>query len=493
MKMKKIICCMMTILMMISLFSGCAKNDKETDTNAKTAAEEVTVTFYDSDGTTILKTEKVTSGSKVEEYVPTKEGYEFVGWFATPQMSHSFDFTAALTADTSIFGGFVQYKEDTREFAIVGNGKSPLLLASSWGATINEEHKLTKNPDVNEYSITLDLYEGDEFQFAIDTSWKNQRGYGYLTSIEQDGVEYFANSGAYGDSTVKRSNIKAAVAGNYTFTLTTHPADDTYETNNANYTEENKENFNVNPYDNITFTYNGDIKSEAVEIQTDYFIKGSGVTNWKDVYNDNTKFTQTDGIYNLTIALKEGDEFLFTSLVTANNTTSTGSEYIRYSNLDETSQSFLNKTDSYNMVAKANGLYTFTYDPTTTVLIATCDTTQFLPKYDYYMKGSFNGTSWGTEGNPEYQLKETEENSYIYVLEAITVEAGDEMGMQSMNGTERILFYNYNYLTAADDSNSNADFEALSTASANMLAKVSGTYSVTFNAYTEEITFQAVK
>ncbi len=52
-----------------------------------------------------------------------------------------------------------------------------------------------------------------------------------------------------------------AVAGNYTFTLTTYPGEDEYETDDANYTEENKENFNINPYDVITWTYNGAAQS----------------------------------------------------------------------------------------------------------------------------------------------------------------------------------------------------------------------------------------
>ena len=499
MKKSKMICCMMVVLMMMLMFAGCAKKEKETDQkidtdpNAGSVKNEVTVTFYDADGTTVLNTETIESGSLVKDYTPLKDGYEFVGWFATPQMSHAFDFTTAITKDTKVFGGFVKYQADTREYAVVGSGKSPLLITSSWGEVINSEHKLTKSADKNEYTITLDLLEGDEFQFVINTSWENQRGYGYLTTINQDGVEYFVNSGAYGDSTVKRSNIKVGVTGNYTFVLTTHPAEDTYESDNANYTEESKEKFNVNPYDTITWTYNGDVKEAAIDIIMNYYIKGSGITNWKDVYTDKTGMKEENGVHTLVIALKQGEEFLFTSMVTANGATTVGSEYLRFSNLDEKSQALFDKTDSYNMVAKENGLYTLTYDPVTKLLSATCDTSQFLPKYDYFMKGSFNNTSWGTEGNPDYQLVETEEGSNLYVLKEFTVVAGDEFGMQSMNGSERVLFYNYNYLTAAEETNANADFESNGAANANTIAKSSNTYTVTFNAYTEEITFTPSK
>lgn len=366
----------LAVMMLTVSLMGCADQgaNKETKTDTTTTSTEetsskITVTFVDSDGTTALKTEEVNSGEMATEYTPEKEGYTFTGWYATPQLNHEFDFKTAITADTSIFAGFTQYQADTREFYIVGNGKSPLLLASAWGANITEDHKLTKNPDANEYTITLDLYEGDEFQFAINGSWHNQRGFGYLTSVEQDGVNYFGSSGL-GDASTKRSNIKIGITGNYTFTLTTNPADDTFETDSANYTEENKDGFNINAYDTITWTYNGEEVAEAAETTTAYFIKGAIITNWEDVYTEETGFKEKDGIHTLEIELEKGDEFLFTSQVTAGETVSTGSEYVRYSNLDEASQKLFDKTDSFNIVVKEKGNYIFSYDPKTTVLTA---------------------------------------------------------------------------------------------------------------------------
>lgn len=475
----------MTIAMMLA---GCGGKGGEGAEGGK-ASDKVTVTFYDSDGTTVLKEEQVDSGGTAASYEPEKEGYDFMGWFGTPQMQHPFDFTQPLTADTSIFGGFVQLQEDTREFAIVGNGTSPLMLSSNWGKTINEEHKMTKESGSNTYTITLDLYEGDEFQFAINTSWHNQRGYGYLDTISQDGTEYFVNSGGLGDTSVKRSNIKVAVTGNYTFTLTTYPADDTYETDNANYTEENKEGFNISPYDKITWTYNGEAQEAAGEMQVNYYIKGAGITNWQDVYTSRTGFTAEGDVHTLTVALREGEEFLMTSTITVNGETSTGTEYVRFSNLDEEGAALFDKTDSYNMVAKADGLYTFTYHAADGVLSAVCDPEQFLPEYEYYAKGSFGGTEWGTEGNADYQLVETEKGSFVYVLEALAVEAGDEIGVQSMLDGERMEFINFTSMAAASDTNANGDFEAHSNGYNNIVAKESGTYAVTYDAYTGSLTF----
>lgn len=379
MKRKSLMIALAMALVLSTGAVGCGK--KETD-NQNTTQEEAkedtyTVTFYDSDGENVLKTEEVKGGECVAEYEPEKDGEIFVGWFATPQMSHRFDFSTAITEDTQVFGGFVTYVEDTREFYIVGSGTSSVLMESNWGKVIGDAQKMTKeeSSDSNQYIITLDLAEGDEFQFAINSDWNAQRGYGYLDSISKDGTDYFANSGGLGDVSTKRSNIKCAVAGNYTFTLTTYPGEDQYETDNSNYTEENKEAFNINPYDVITWSYNGESTIDNSDTVTDYYIKGAKITGWEDVYTDETKFVEESGIYTLTVDLEEGDEFMFTSMVTAGDSSGVGTEYIRFSNIaveDMDSQNFVSGTNSANLVAKQSGTYTFTYDPSTKVLTVTC-------------------------------------------------------------------------------------------------------------------------
>lgn len=263
---RKLVTALVLGALMVGSLSACGGSDKGTDAaKSQTATEseqkdsECTVTVYDSDGKTVLDTVKVESGKTVDIEAPTKDGYTFMGWYATPELSRAFDATAAITADTSIYAGYAQYTEDTRTFYIVGSGESDVLKESNWGAVVGDAQKLTKesNDKANVYTITLDLQAGDQFQFAIDKNWADQRGFGYLTSVEQDGTEYFKSAGSLGDASVKKSNIEVAVAGNYTFTLTTYPAEDIYDTEDAYYTEATKENFNLNPYDTITFTYNG--------------------------------------------------------------------------------------------------------------------------------------------------------------------------------------------------------------------------------------------
>lgn len=375
----------MSVVTAASMFVGCGdkKATEEVPTTEAVseeagASETHVVTFYDSDGTTVLDTAEVADGACATEYTPEKDGYIFVGWFATPQMSHKFDFATPVTEDVGAFAGFVSYVADEREFAIVGSGTSPVLLESSWGAVIGDAQKMEKQESDTEnvYVITLDLNEGDEFQFAINTSWNDQRGYGYLDTISFEGKDYFQNSGGLGETSTKRSNIKCAIAGNYTFTLTTYPGEDVYETENANYTEENKEAFNINPYDTITWTYNGAGSANAEDMRTDYYIKGATVTGWEDVYSDETEFVEEDGVYTLKIALTEGDEFMFTSMVTVGDTSSVGTEYIRYTNIaadDTESLSYVTEGGGANLVAVKEGTYVFTYDPASKVLTVTME------------------------------------------------------------------------------------------------------------------------
>ena len=59
---------------------------------------------------------------------------------------------------------------------------------------------------------------------------------------------------------MKAFEYKVEVEGNYTFILTAIHIWNAYDSSAANYTDDTKEKFNENPYDKITWTYNGDIK-----------------------------------------------------------------------------------------------------------------------------------------------------------------------------------------------------------------------------------------
>lgn len=466
-----------------SLLASCSKNSPKT----------FDVTFYN--GETVLKVEKVEEGKMASDWTPVVEGYTFQDWYGTPTFTHEFDFSTPITANTSVFGMFISNEvvEDTRDFYVVGSGTSPLLVESNWGKVVNDSMKLTKASDKNEYTITMDLYAGDQFQFAINSSWHNQRGVGYLKEFELNGEEVFKNPGsAYGNSS-KRSNIEVKKSGNYTFTLTTHPNLDYYDTENANYTEAGKENFNLSDYDTITWVRNGDA-AEAVETITTYYIKGSGVTSWTDVYNAHTKMVDNEGTHTLKVFLKEKEEFLFTSTTTVGDKVTTGTEYLRYSNLDETSKELFENTASYNMVAKATGYYTFSYVKETGVLSANFEEGMLIPT-DFYIDGTFGSEeSWSgycfkdayklvkEDGKDVYKINDvTMKKDSEFIIQAFkegSTERG-EWGTESYNG---LGSYNFNYL-----SNPGELFSKVSDTNNNIKVLKEGSYDITFDAYSQII------
>ena len=452
--------------------------------------KEYTVTYYD--GTNVLKTEKVKEGEKAKEWTPEtrSDGYTFEGWYATPNFSFGFDFSKAITEDTSVFAMFAAPEvADTRDFYILGNGTSPLLSASNWGANLGDDYKLTKTADKNEYKITLDLLEGDLFQFAINGSWHNQRGYGYLTETKlSDGTEVFSGSGTIGENSAKRQNINVQHSGNYTLTLTTHPADDTYETDNASYTEANKESFNINPRDTITWVRNGDASEVNID-KVEFYIKGKEITNWQDMYNNYTRMTESNGVHTLTIYLKDTDEFMFTSLATIDGETGVGTDYIRYTNLDATSQALF--TGSNNMVPKASGNYTFSYNAETEVLSVTYEAATHAAM-DFYIDGNFDGHSYGDyQSNNALKLVEKTSGSGIYTVEGVVLTADSEWLIRSYEAGVTPTWdnmgpsYQFTYLFGAGTT-----FSAASATNENIKVLKAGTYNVTFNSYSKMITFE---
>ncbi len=451
-----------------------------------------TVTFMD--GETVLKTEEVEDGATVTEYTPEKEGYEFVDWFATPSKNHEYDFSSPVKEDVTIYAGFTLFTDDTREFYVLGSGTSELLFTSDWGAVITDAHKLTKADGKNEYSITMDLKEGDQFQFAIDAEWANKRGYGYLDTLTlDDGTEVFSGEGSVYDDSAKGSNIVCEYSGNYTLTLYTYPNDDYYNTSGTGYTEERKEIYNIGTYDKITWVRNGDVINDSVTI-TDFYIKGADITGWADMYNANTQMLNNGGTYTLSVYLKEGDQFMFTSRITkiedGETTYSTGSVYIKAENLDDASAQYVGG-ETGNMTALASGTYTFTYDGTT--LSVSFDASAVPEAYDYYLDGTFDGNNYGDfiTAPDEFKMTETEEGSGVYTISEVTLTEGAELLIRSYLEGETAdwnhTHVDYQYANMA----ANPAFSAASATNNNILVLTEGVYDVSFDSYSKIITITA--
>lgn len=195
--------------------------------------ETFTVTFYDGDQTTVLKTEEVEAGGKATEWTPEdKADAEFLGWYATPNYAFEFDFDAEITQDTPVYSMWSTAEEDTRTWMIAGNFQGEDLKNNNWGedGRLNSD-KYDFEPvegEFNTFTLTVDLYEGDVFQFGVfrydekpggvyERVWENQKGFGLL---EEPG-DNFTDEGNYLASEVNKHDIGVAVSGTYEFTMQT--------------------------------------------------------------------------------------------------------------------------------------------------------------------------------------------------------------------------------------------------------------------------------
>ena len=481
-KLKWIVMALVLVLGMAA-FAACKPDEPETPV--------FTVTYYD--GTTVLKTEEVEEGGYATYWEPeAKEGMEFSDWYVDAGLNRVFDFEGeAITADKSLYAGYVAVgTDDTRTWAIVGSGQGDILSSSAWGTVITDVHALEKTEGENEFTITLDLYEDDQFQFATDTSWMNQRGFGYIPladrtmTVDGEEVTPFSGGGGIGETADKQSNIIVEYPGNYTFTLTTYPDEDYYDDN------VNNGLVSISNFDTITYEYNGPA-AELSSTVTEFYIKGQDITQWGDLYNPATQMTRVGSTYTLTVYLKAGDQVMFTSLNVDRETgeSTVGTTYINVTNLDEESASLFTAAGN-NMTVNTSGEYTFTYDADSKTLSAALDEDATLVEADYYLDGSFGGLSWNQSFyDPDYKFAAA--GNDVYTLDGIELAAGDEIVIQSFTqgateeSGEKLAAYNFRYYRGTDGAFEAADAD---NNNYNIAVVTAGTYNIEFDAYAKIIT-----
>ena len=71
-----------------------------------------TVTFYDVDGATVLRTQTVKAGDKAFDWSPEKSGYEFDGWFTDSSATIPYNFDTAVDADINLYAAFAPKAAD---------------------------------------------------------------------------------------------------------------------------------------------------------------------------------------------------------------------------------------------------------------------------------------------------------------------------------------------------------------------------------------------
>lgn len=222
-----------------ALLTGCGSSSAaSTAADSLSTTAQVTVTFME--GETELGTATANAGEVLDpnsySAFETKEGSEFLGWYEAPsfiEASKKDLTTDTFEEDTTLYASFsaAEVKEDTRKWYLAGTSQTGPLKDNAWAGDIGQElidsfELVPTGNAVNEFAITIDLYEGDEFQIIADWSWNVQKGYGLFTDLDET---MFASGGSLGGSEQK-ANVDVLMDGNYTITLTTDPDNSSLDT-----------------------------------------------------------------------------------------------------------------------------------------------------------------------------------------------------------------------------------------------------------------------
>ncbi|MBQ7360648.1 MAG: hypothetical protein IJW63_11220 [Lachnospiraceae bacterium] len=346
-KVKKVLVLLTCLAMTLAMMTGCGNGNANQDEVTK-----VKVTFMRGDvnlGTVETEAGKTLEASSYAAY-ETAEDATFLGWFGTPtylEASKQDLATATFSEDTTLYGCFqsTQVTEDTRVWYIVGASSKGALAESAWAGSVDDTVKakfqLTATGNAtNEFSITLDLYAGDQFQVIHDWQWNEQHGFGYL---EEYDASQFENGGGLSGSD-NGSNVNVVADGNYTITLTTNPDDAAM--------------------DKIVIVRNGDAAAaEEIVVEEPKFelkentgvkVKGSWVADWSEL-KDLTKVSE--GVYEITMDLAAGTELYFSVF---EGDADTGFGLKAENVVDDASKALLK--EAYNVTVAEDGTYTFTVD-----------------------------------------------------------------------------------------------------------------------------------
>lgn len=341
-------------VLLTATLSACGQSEAANAGQQETATEEsseLIVTFMNGEEEIGKATANAGELLAEESYVVYQESddVEFLGWYETPSFLESSKKDLSVdtfTKDTTLYGCFksAQVTEDTRIWYLAGTSTKGSLKDNNWAdagldEALKETFQLTATGNAtNEFVITIDLYEGDQFQVIHDWAWDGQKGFGCFTEIDASCME----SGGGLGGTDATANVNVLMDGNYTITLTTDP-------DNA-------------AMDTLTVVRNSDPLEAAVESEeepyvvsdtTEIMIKGSWVADWSEVI----ALTREDGTneFSITMELAADTEICF---MVYDNGADTGL-VLKEENVAEENSLALLKENGNNIQVAEDGNYTF--------------------------------------------------------------------------------------------------------------------------------------
>lgn len=206
------------LLVLTMLFvCGCTSEPEATEPPVETWK----VTFYDSDGVTVLQEAEVEDGKTVTMPDLTKEGYLIQGYFATPALLREFDPATPITADTAVFVAWQSSVEDNRPWMLAGSLRG--YPENNWGKIWPQDDFLLHKVDgeFNTFEIEVNLYAGDAFKIAVigeGYAWDDTASIDASHIADQSGDSVLSGGENAFDS---GANIDVSEDGKYRLTLKT--------------------------------------------------------------------------------------------------------------------------------------------------------------------------------------------------------------------------------------------------------------------------------
>lgn len=149
------------LVLTVVLVCGCEKTPDPTEPS------KWKVTFFDTDGKTVLQEVEVADGETVTAPELSKEGYIIEGFYATPALMVEFDFTAAIEEDTAVFVAWQSSIVDERPWMLAGSLAG--YPDNAWGKAWPQDDYLLQplEGEFNTFYIDVNLYAGDAFKIAV--------------------------------------------------------------------------------------------------------------------------------------------------------------------------------------------------------------------------------------------------------------------------------------------------------------------------------------
>ena len=161
---RALLACLLVMTVVLTCACGSEPDTVGSDT---TGASTWKVTFFESDGETVLAEVQTEDGKAVVVPELTRVGYMVEGYYATPALMVEFDLTQPITEDTAVFVAWQSSVVDERPWMLAGSLAG--YPDNAWGKAWPQDDYLLQpmEGEFNTFFIDVNLYAGDAFKIAV--------------------------------------------------------------------------------------------------------------------------------------------------------------------------------------------------------------------------------------------------------------------------------------------------------------------------------------